>query len=820
MSEIPISTAQSSLCNFLPPSETWRVAGNGAPSGRITADPVRTKRRVPGLFQARLVMLALGLMMVWAGGTQSASAQSAAGIVRGRVTDKAGAVLAGATVTLSNLATGLDRIALTDASGTYLFAGTRGGRYRLTVSVSGFAPAIREIESASSESTDFALEPGSLTEGLTVVSGSRQEELRESLNTKVDVIGRARIRDTGYENVADVLQELPGVVTRAGTLGVQGVGASGEQIQGIDSRQVLVLFDGQPVTGARGVKTTLNLDRQSINTLERIEVVKGASSALYGSDAIGGVINQISREPNSPVETAFTTSGGSLGRLDTRGDVGFARNKFSGLFSGERHKQNPWDLTPDTPDTTGAGFHRYDAYAKVKYKFNPDFALTAWARGYWNEQRGRSIGDTPQGFVLQESFADEDSQSFNLAGNWQLNDRTAVEARGFLSRWDELINSQILSNRSLVDTGNLFERLGKVDGSISRIQGEHQLIQAGAEWMTNKYGGINRLQNDKGNSIDFASVWAQDRISLANRATVTAGLRFDNHSIFGSAVSPKAGLNLRLTDYWRIRASYGRGFRAPDLGQLFYRFLNPTNFYQVIGNPNLRPEYANTFQAGAEFTTHSRRARFSVNLFRNDIDDLIEAQNLGFVVTPGQLNAIAQREGIDLAAFRPGLGRLLFLYKNISDARTQGVEFDGDLTLTRGVLVGGAYTYLNTRDLIARTPLTQRFRHQGHLRMAWESNERIGLRANFRGTFFSKSLLTLPDDPVPLGPDNFMPSFTLWDLYGAKRLHRNLEVFGAIDNLTNSRDPNYGVPGASIFRAETGRAFRIGMRWNWERERR
>jgi outer membrane receptor protein involved in Fe transport len=78
--------------------------------------------------------------------------------------------------------------------------------------------------------------------------------------------------------------------------------------------------------------------------------------------------------------------------------------------------------------------------------------------------------------------------------------------------------------------------------------------------------------------------------ALPGNATVTLGLRFDNHSIFGSAVSPKAGLNLRAMDYWRIRSYYGHGFRAPDLGQLFYRFLNPTNFYQVTGSRNLRSD--------------------------------------------------------------------------------------------------------------------------------------------------------------------------------------------------------------------------------------
>ncbi len=744
------------------------------------------------------------------------------GVLRGRVTDSAGAALTGASITLSNLTTGFERVIVTDADGNFSFTSARGGNYRLIVSAVGFAPASRDVEVGSSASLDIMLDPSALADKITVISGSRQEELRESLNTRVDVIGRNRIRDTGYESVAEVLQELSGVVTRRGS---QGAGAAGEQVQGVDSRQVLTLFDGQPIIGAKGIKRgVINLDRQSINTLDRIEVVKGAASALYGSDAIGGVINQISRDPSAPIETSLTTSGGSQGRFDVRGDAGFARDKFSVFISGERHKQNDFDLTPTTFDTTGAGFHRYDGLAKFKYKLTPNLALSAWARGYWNSERGRARGEEGN----QESFIDEDAQSFNLAGAWQVNEGTTMQARGYFTRFDEITNSLLIPSGAPIAPGNLFERLGKVDASFSRIQGEHQFIQGGAEWLTNTYGGVNRLQNDKGNDIDFASVWGQDRISLANRATVTVGLRFDHHSIFGSALSPKAGLNVRITDSWRVRASYGRGFRAPDLGQLYYRFLNPTNLYQVIGNPNLRPEYANSVQLGSEFTALNRRARFGINVFRNDIEDLIDSVSLGFVATPQQLQQIAEREGIDLANFRPALGRLLFFYKNISKAVTQGVEFDGDISLSRGFSLGGAYTYLNARDTENQRPLLNRHKHQGNVRLAWESKQSVGLRANLRGTFYSKWINTLavvnPATGVVTSPDVIPPGFSLWDFYAAKRIYRGLEFFGAVDNFTDSRDPNTGALAANgtplpIYRPELGRTFRVGMRFTWSQER-
>lgn len=742
--------------------------------------------------------------------------QGIADSASGRVTDSSGAALPGATITLRNLATGLERVRTTEADGSFRFSGLREGRYQFTASAQGFNVAERFIESLNGESIDLTLEPSALVDTVTVVSGSRQEELRENLNTRVDVIGRTRIRDSGDESVGEVLRELPGVVTRRGTAGTAG--GAGEQIQGIDSRQVLVLFDGQPIIGARGIKRgVLNLDRQSINTLERIEVVKGASSALYGSDAIGGVINQISRDPLAPVETSFTVSGGSLARADIRGDAGFARDRFILLVSGERHKQNPFDLTPTTFDTTGVGFHRDDAFVKIGYKLTPALALSAWGRSYWGRERGRALGE--EGNL--DSSIDEDSQNFNIAADWQIDKRAAAQIRGYTARWDEISNSLLSPANTPIAPGNLFERYGKLDGSFSYLLGDRQFVQAGGEWTTTRYRGFNRLAMDSGHRAEVTSIWAQDRLSIANRATITVGLRFDKHSIFGSAVSPKAGLNFRLTEYWRIRASYGRGFRAPDLGQLFYRFLNPTNFYQVIGNPNLNPEYADSVQIGSEFTARNRRARFAINLFRNDVENLIESNSLGFIASPQQLRTIAERESIDLALFRPTLGRLLFLYKNIAQALTQGVEFDGDLSLPRGFSFGGAYTYLYARDRAASVPLINRHKHHGNIRFAWESNARTGLRANLRGTFYSRWINALA---TAASPDVISPGFALWDVYTAKQMYRGIEVFGAVDNFTNSKDPNTGALDAitglprPIYRAEYGRTFRVGLRFTWARD--
>lgn len=737
-----------------------------------------------------------------------ASAQGLGANIEINVRDANKSAIAGAKVVLRNSKTGFERSAVTDEAGRFVFRNLESADYEVTVLAEGFAREARETQNNSK--LDFTLNPSSIVAETTVYSGSRQDELRESLNTKVEVLTEQQIRDTGYETVGETLREIPGVLTRRGSEGT----TAGEQIQGIDSRQVLVLFDGFPSIGARGIKRgVLNLDRQSTANLQQIEVVKGASSALFGSDAIGGVINMIPREPSRPFEADLRFSGGNFGTYDGAGSFGFVKNNWGGFFTLEQHKRNDIDLTPTTFDTTIAGFKRTDFYARPQYKFSDKFKLTGLFDGYWNTARGRAVGEEGS----QTNDVDEESQSYGLTADWTANDRTNVQLRGYFSRFDEITRG-VLQNGSPIPDGNLFERIGLVDGTVSYVLGDRQLLQFGAEWRTNRLSGINRVRTASGERADTRNLWGQDKLSLTNWATLTVGLRYDNHSIFGSAVSPKIGLNIRVNENINLRASWGRGFRAPDLGQLYYRFLNPTSLYQVIGNPNLSPEHSGSWQIGGEYRGLNRRLRFGGNFFRNDVRNLIDSVSLGFVSSSAQLNALIAANGID-PTFNPVLFRLLFLYKNIANVYTQGVEFDGEALLPKGFAVSGAYTYLDARDKTTDLYLLSRNRHQGSVKFAY-NNDQLGFRTNLRGSFYSNWIVSR----TTAGVETVAPAFQLWDWYGAKSVKKGFEVFGAIDNLFDNQDPNTGrlsptgTP-LAINRAEFGRTFRLGLRWTFGKEK-
>ncbi len=187
-----------------------------------------------------------------------------------------------------------------------------------------------EVRSDSTaKNVDIALAVASVQQTVTVVSGSRVEELQQDSPLPVDVETKQRIERTGFESVADVLSELPGVVTRNNA---SYSGSSQEMIDGVASQDVLVLQDGLPIVGARGINSgIIDLDQQDIGRLDRVEVVRGAASSLYGTDAIGGVINMITHEPTHPIEGGLRISGGNLGCGRRRSGSGYAPPKILGV---------------------------------------------------------------------------------------------------------------------------------------------------------------------------------------------------------------------------------------------------------------------------------------------------------------------------------------------------------------------------------------------------------------------------------------------------------------------------------------------------------
>jgi outer membrane receptor for ferrienterochelin and colicins len=726
------------------------------------------------------------------------------GAIQGRVTDSQGLPVAAASLSLRNTLTGTATQTKTDSTGKYSLAELDSASYTLTAQSKGFADQVQYVSISSPQESvqqDFQLRVAGVKQDVTVLSSSRVEELQTESTAPISVITRDQILETGKQSVGSLLSEVPGVITRDYDLSFTP-GIAGEQIQGIDSRQVLVLRDGLPVAGARGISSgVLDLNTLGVEQVEQVEVVKGATSALYGSDAIGGVINVITREPTAPLTGDIDISGGSVGTFDPRASLGAKLGNFWLQGDFEHHQGDSYTLLQGTPDLPS--YDRNIGSFRAHYKLNEKVDFGFSANGY-HYHDGRIV-DSDTGLV---SDVDSSSETgYALTGNFQLNQTTNLQILGYLDQY----NGNSLDTSVPPDYSNVAERYHRGDATLSHLFGTHQYVQVGYEWVQDLYRGIGRIiGGDAGQQVTTNDIWAQDRIQVVPRLMITVGARYQHHSLYGNHAVPKVGVNYRLKTNFVLRGSYAQGFRAPDLGQLYYDFVHAADFYQLIGNPTLRPETSQTFNMGFDY----RRPRWyvSFDLYRNNVHNLIDFQNLGFP-DEAQLQAIEQQYNIPSNnGLIPGL--LTEIYLNLDHIYTQGFEMGGEVAATTKLAFRGAYTYLDAWDISDQTELPNRSRHQGFVEARYHDS-RHGFSANMRGSLIGG---WLTGEPLAPGSNPKEPAYAIWYLYGSKSISHGISAYATVDNLFNSLDPLRYAPVPEVYRDAYGRTFRIGIRYSFIHE--
>ena len=795
---------------------------------KAVPETTRTVLRRHTAAHAVLWMLSVWLLIggfAW-GQTQTPAPLSetgqGAGLIRGHVIDPSGLAVADAIITVRNVLTGSVVTGKTDTDGTFSISGLGPANYSVSIANRGLRTDLANVDLIAGENKDegdVRLSLASSNQQITVVSGSRIAELEQDSPTKVLAVTHQEMQDTGYERIGDVLNEVPGVVTRAQGYGIGVTG--GEQIDGMDSKETLVLMDGLPLASGRGIDGGfVYLNQQSVGPIQQVEVVKGAASALYGTDALGGVINLITRDPSDPLDIDAQISGGSLGMVDGRFDIGGQWKNLTGFLDLEDHYIDSYSLIP--PTTVGAQEDRQNILAKLRYTFSPRAAIGFTTTAYHDHQNGttESVGvdpNNPFASALTTLHGNDSTQTYALTGHFLPTQSTTLQVRFYDSRFlQDSISDLIGVPNSAFDPGNLEEDYYRGDFTVGQRIGSWNYFQGGYEWVQDRYKGDNRIVNgNEGQQLTTNDLWFQDRMQPFRNLTLTLGGRFQNNSSYGNHVVPKAGLVYRINDHFVWRAGFELGFRAPNLGELYYQLLHLEYGYQVIGNPTLKPETSQSFSTGGTFT--QGRFQMSLNLFRNNLKNLID-NVLVCDETSGQ-NCAGSALGSLLAQYgvpgtfgydSGGAAAFTFINLNVDRAYTQGFDVAGRIAISPTLKFSGAYTYLEAVDTIDHTWLPNRNRNQGHIKLEY-SKTRWGLLANVRGTFFSDWLAAAASDGTPA---DWAYGYAIWNLYASKTLGRGLQIFGAIDNLADSRDKKLEQNPPSYDRFDYGRTFRIGMRYS------
>lgn len=624
-----------------------------------------------------------------------------------------------------------------------------------------------------------------------VVTGTRTERTLRDSPVATQVVGRKELDNSGAQNAAEALEDVSGVRIQS------SVGGQEARIQGIGGRRVLILVDGQRVAGR--IDGVVDLSRFPVENIERIEIVRGAASALYGSDALGGVINIITRRTGRPLEGRARAQWGFASgprqgdfwgdraeNYDLSANAGTRQDKYEAQLSAGYRHAGAFDLDPSTVATTGSAFDELSLQATGRWLPTKDNKIAARVSYLSRDQQGVDSG--LGGIKNYDRRTLSEQVNASVDPSFSIGDAGWVDARMSHSYWRHQFYRE--QQGEINDTGNTYEDNIEqlTEGSLQlNLPGPNtpQLVTLGVDALHQR---LDSPRISKAGRRTRVSPFIQDEWTPLDSPylVILPGVRVDVDSQYGFAVSPKLSVRYDPHPDVVLRLSGGRGFRAPSFKELLLDFENPGVGYRVTGNPNLTPETSYSASVDAEWRA-TKYLDLGLSLYRNELRDLIAVDLLDVVA-----------------------GTQLFSYVNIASAYLQGAELTSTVR-ARGLTMTLGYVLADTRDRDQNRPLQGRANHTASARVGYEPPggwPQVSLRASVIGRRLRYESVSAPDDDED-GEEAFvrrsLPGYASMDIRVAKTLFRFLELYAGADNLLNAGDVDTPLRPLSIYAGATGR---------------
>jgi outer membrane receptor for ferrienterochelin and colicins len=660
-----------------------------------------------------------------------------------------------------------------------------------------------------------------------VVTATRTERKLSNVAIPTTVISNRVIQLSGSLRLNEILQEQSGLLLTSGS-GSSAVGGgifgNGIQMQGLSPDHTMILLDGEPLIGRQG--GVMDLSRFAIGNIRKIEIVKGPSSSLYGSEAMGGVVNIIT-EPLQGKQLQATVRTGSFNSKDIALSGNYTGLKAAIYFYTNRNSSNGYDLNKSTPEKTVDPFYSYTNQLKFSYNFSPATKLIVSSRYYYSNQ---------------DSYYAINSPVLNVGGSGTVKDYNINPV--LYHRFSHITKSQLRLYASGYSFVQQLDSIGSGKNYYADnfnqyfFRAENQTDIDCSKNNTFTFGGgytlqkVNTSRYREPKQQHMYHAFAQDEWVFRNDLTIIAGLRYDYNSDFSSRLSPKLSANYKLTDKIQLNASYGAGFKAPDFRQLYLNFLNNAgDGYSIFGSSefsvnhlieqqqlglvadilpaayqikSLKPEISNGFNLGAKLKAADKLS-FDINFFRNDITNLIN-------YLPVAINSN---------------GTSIFSYVNVNSAFTQGAEINTSYQLFSYFKICGGYQYLQTadkdilqlikngkvygRDIVNGTArlltttdysgLLNRSKHMANFRMFYD-NTKNGWSASLRFIYRSRWGVVDKDGNGFANMDaEFAPANLQINTTVAKKINAHFTAQLGINNLGNQTNAQYlpNTPGLNWF---------------------
>ncbi len=581
-----------------------------------------------------------------------------------------------------------------------------------------------------------------------VVTGTRTEHRVSDSPVDVQLITETDIRRSGARDVAELLEREGGVyVSRQAGRGTR------IEMQGLASEHVLILINGQRVIGR--VNGAIDLTRLRVAQIQRIEIVKGPSSALYGSDALGGVVNIITRPPETGGTVALRADDRHQG--DLFAFAGWRGDNLGTTLTAGYSRLRAYDLSPESAGEDGVdGVSRY-ASGSLDWQATDRASLGLY--GAYSLDDTQRL-DSGTGGARYDTIKRIEEARLQLTPRLRLGAQTDVRLDlGYQRYFDQYL--QIQQNGDDQTDEETLDQIGQFGVQIDHLYGQH-LITVGLEHQIETLEA-DRLEGD--GERDRQALFLQDDLALFDGVlTLVPGLRYDRDSLFGDQWSPKLAARLDLTQDWLLRLGYGHGYRAPDFKQLLLRFENTAVGYRVDGNPNLQPERSRGLNIGTTWLP-SPSTSLAVTAFHNRVDDLIEL----VLVEPGPPT--------------------IYSYRNVARALLTGADVQAQWRPWPSLQLRAGYGYLDSEDRDSGQALSGRPRHRANLALYLEQQRyALGLRGAWTGTRRFQVDVDSGGPPTAAGT---AAAYTLLDARLEWRDFAPVHLATGIKNLLDEGDPRF-----------------------------
>ncbi|WP_439271810.1 TonB-dependent receptor domain-containing protein [Pseudochrobactrum sp. HB0163] len=604
--------------------------------------------------------------------------------------------------------------------------------YLITTSLLAFS---HPVHAQQAQKDKAQAQNGTIVLEQIVVTASSVATNIKDAPASISVVGQEQLQQSGAPDISEALRTVPGLNIGFGSDGTRGI-----SMRGMGRGYTLILIDGKRVNAGLTTMRHYNgdLDWVPVDAIDRIEIVRGPMSTLYGSDALGGVVNIITKKSGNNWTGSLTTewiqpeskATGTAKKISAYVSGPIVPDELTFTAFGNISRKKPSDPSRHDNIQTPGGSDDYDMTGRLTWTpaSHHMFELEA---GTGKEKYRPSLASGK--IDTSKTSIRRNTASLRHVGEWDFGTSTIT---AFI---EDANNHHNITNRAGAVTGEttINVRSYTIDGKISMPIDFlfEQNLTLGAEYRYEKMkdpenlGKKNSVTNTTGlpeTNMWTTAIFAEDQIRLTDSLKLTAGLRIDQHEKFGTHASPRLYLNYDVNEHLTLKAGWAQAFKAPNMRQLNPNWVQTSRGRgcgavggpcEMVGNPDLKPETSNSFEIGGIYLQDNWEA--GLTYFYNDIDDKITSARKASLITPNGTKYVQQI--------------------NIDRARTQG--FEGNLTITphHDWTWANTFTYLiESRNLETGMPLSADPKYSINTDLTWQLRENFSLTGGL--AFYGKQV--------------------------------------------------------------------------------